>query len=67
MASLSNTSGKYIVFSYHKNHQQFALKVYSYLKNENIPVWIDIEDSIDKNIYQRYLNRNITEERIFLY
>ncbi len=55
MASLSNSSSKYVVFSYHKNHQEFVLKIYYYLKNENLPVWIDIQDGINKDIYQRYL------------
>jgi len=55
MESSSNSSSKYVVFSYHKNHQGLILKIYSYLKNANVPVWIDIQDGIDKNIYQRYL------------
>jgi len=55
MASLSNSSLKYVVFSYHKNNQEFVLKIYYYLKNENLPVWIDIQDGINKDIYQRYL------------
>jgi hypothetical protein len=41
------------VFSYHKNHQDFLLKIYNYLKRENVPVWIDIHDGIDKDISQR--------------
>lgn len=44
---------KSVVFSYHKNHREFVLKISDYFKRENIPVWIDIEDGIDQDIYQR--------------
>ncbi len=54
MGSLSNSLSKYVVFSYHKNHQELVLKIYYSLKNENLPVWIDIQDGINKDVYQRY-------------
>lgn len=60
MTSLSNSTSKYIVFSYPKNHQELVLKIYHHLKNENLPVWIDIQDGINNNIYQRYLTRTKT-------
>lgn len=44
---------KSIVFSYHKNHQELILKIYHDLKNKNLPVWIDIQDGINKDLYQR--------------
>jgi hypothetical protein len=44
---------KFVVFSYHNNHQEFVLKIYDYLKRENVPVWIDIHDEIDFDIYRR--------------
>jgi hypothetical protein len=47
-------SSKFVVFSYDKNQQGFVLKIYDYLKRENLPVWIDIHDQIDKDIYRRY-------------
>ncbi len=43
-------TSKFFVFSYDKNQQGFVLKIYDYLKRENIPVWIDIYDEIDKDI-----------------
>ncbi|CAF1046277.1 unnamed protein product [Adineta steineri] len=51
MSSLTKSLSKYILFSYHKNHQEVILKVYNYLINENLPVLIDIQDGINKNIY----------------
>ncbi len=52
MTSLSNSSLKYILLSYHKNHQELVFKIYSYLINANLPVWINMQDGINK---QRYL------------
>ncbi|CAF1142866.1 unnamed protein product [Rotaria sordida] len=52
MTSSPNLSSKYVVFSYNKKHEELVLKIYYYLKNENLPVWINIQDGINKDIYQ---------------
>ncbi|UJR23601.1 hypothetical protein I4U23_026590 [Adineta vaga] len=51
MASISHSLSHYIVFSYHRNHQELVLKIYQYLKIQNLPVWIDILDGINKDQY----------------
>jgi hypothetical protein len=70
MSTLSDSSSKYILFSYHKNHQELVLKIYHHLKNENLPVWINIQDGSNKNIYQRYLThseKNISYKILLLF
>ena len=64
MATVPNLPSKYVLFSYHKNHQELILKIYSYLKNENLPVWIDTQDGNTK----RYLisTENNVSYKIFL-
>ncbi|CAF1619314.1 unnamed protein product [Adineta ricciae] len=51
MASVPHSLSHYIVFSYHKNHQELVFKVYQYLKGQNLPVWIDVEDGVNKDQY----------------
>ncbi|CAF1248375.1 unnamed protein product [Rotaria sp. Silwood1] len=53
MASSPNLSSKYIVLSYNKKHEELVLNIYNYLKNENLPVWIYVQDGINKDICQR--------------
>ncbi|CAF3703552.1 unnamed protein product [Rotaria sp. Silwood1] len=53
MASSPNLSSKYIVLSYNKKHEELVLNIYNYLKNEKLPVWIYVQDGINKDICQR--------------
>lgn len=63
MTSLSNSSSsKYIVFSYNKKHEELVLKIYYYLKKENYPVWINIQDGINNDIYKKYLYKRNNQE-----
>ena len=57
MASVPHSLSHYIVFSYHKNHEELVFKVYQYLKGQNLPVWIDVEDGVNKDQYNRYFQQ----------
>ncbi|CAF3469503.1 unnamed protein product [Rotaria socialis] len=52
MTSSTNLATKYVVFSYSKNNQELVLKIYGYLKNENLPVWINVQDGTNKDIHE---------------
>ncbi|CAF4531849.1 unnamed protein product [Rotaria sp. Silwood2] len=52
MTSLPNLLSKYVVFSYNKKNEELVLNIYNYLKNENLPVWIYVQDIINKDIYE---------------
>lgn len=55
MTSSSTLPSKFIVLSYIKTNQELVLKIYHHLKNENLPIWINIQDEINNNIFERYL------------
>jgi len=39
-----NDSERRIALFYHKNQQEFAGKICSYLKERNYSIWIDVKD-----------------------
>jgi hypothetical protein len=46
--------GKHVMLSYNWNSQAIVSKIYKILKDENIPIWFDIEGDMKDNIYERY-------------
>jgi hypothetical protein len=48
------SGGKHVMLSYNWNSQTIVSKVYQILKDENIPIWFDIQGDMKHNIYERY-------------
>jgi hypothetical protein len=46
--------GKHVMLSYNWNSQAIVSKIYQILKDENIPIWFDIQGDMKDNIYDRY-------------
>ncbi len=46
--------GKHVMLSYNWNSQAIVSKISQILKDENIPIWFDIQGDIKDNIYERY-------------
>jgi hypothetical protein len=46
--------GKHVMLSYNWNSQAIVSKIYKILKDENIPIWFDIQGDMKDNIYDRY-------------
>ena len=46
--------GKHVMLSYNWNSQTIVSKIYQILKDENIPIWFDIQGDMKDNIYERY-------------
>ena len=46
--------GKHVMLSYNWNSQAIVSKIYHILKDENIPIWFDIQGDMKDNIYDRY-------------
>ncbi|CAF0840289.1 unnamed protein product [Didymodactylos carnosus] len=44
--------GKHVMLSYNWNSQTIVSKIYQILKDENIPIWFDIQGDMKHNIYE---------------
>ena len=52
--------GKHVMLSYNWNSQDIVTQIYHILKDEQIPLWFDIQGDMKQNIYDRYvLHTNI--------
>ena len=48
------TEGKHVMLSYNWSSQVVVSQIYQILKDENIPIWFDIQGDMKNNIYDRY-------------
>lgn len=45
--------GKHVMLSYNWNSQDIVSQVYKIIKDDNIPIWFDIQGDMKDNIYDR--------------
>ena len=62
MLSSKVSPSKHIMLSYQWDNQELVLKVYEYLKNQNLSVWMDIQGGMKLNIYEWYDQANQQEK-----